>query len=132
MNLTTESLRRFVGGQALLINLCDRLITCGEIRTVEVKDGMIYITWAWRAYTEEYDWEAFSLGSSHRIIPLPSNWVVGTAEPWSSEPYFWDLITETEDGRIEFQCLSPDFCAISAPGSQFVNPSQILGLELLN
>lgn len=49
MEITTELLQRFVGGQAAIQNLSAMFIFRGEIRKIDIEGSMLVINYAWLA-----------------------------------------------------------------------------------
>lgn len=129
IELTTEGLQRFVGGEAEVIKVgeCDRVLLNpwppldyrfrGQIASIEMRDGQMAIVFTWAAKNlgggaePSDEWEARSLGS--RIAP------------YVPDPHF----TVTVRGRIleVHGLILKETVVLYPPGTEALDPDKVEG-----
>lgn len=116
MDLTTELLQPFIGGQLEIQKPEDGLLHRGQIKTAVVADGEVTVTWDWLAKGEGYP-------------PLPKKWVVYEPRPWSTELLFSN-VSDRSDGRIVINSVLGEICVFFPKDGSRIDPANVEGLTL--
>lgn len=116
MELTTELLQRFVGGQLESQNQREQCIYRGEIETIHVEDGVLEVELAWNAKGEGFP-------------SFPHRWVNVNRLDYKATLEVCRVF-ET-DGRVVLEIPAVgEFAVLFPPDSTNLDPSKVEGLEL--
>src|SRR5689334_3141271 len=128
MNLTTEILARYIGGQLEVQNGMEGYLYRGEIKTAEVTDeGEVSITLNWMAQAE---------GIEAGRQPIPTGWISDTKLDYAAS---LDLFTVNDlgpgsDGGGNRICLNSSIIGettvLYPPDGSKLDPAKVSGLDL--
>ena len=117
MELTTELLQKFVGGQLEVQNEREGYLYRGEIEAIKVEDGALRVRLAWMAKGESYP-------------PLPARWV-----NYDDLDYVASLqicrASDVGGGRIFLSIpFVGEATVLFPPDGSKLDPSKVEGLQL--
>ncbi len=123
MKLTTQLLATFIGGQFEVQNINEGYIYRGEIKTAEVIDGELSMTFIWMAKGEGFP-------------PIPLGWVNDSKLTYdaSLEIYTASDIGPGREGGNNRLCIQSSFIGelgvFYPPNGSKLDPARVKGLEL--
>ncbi|MBI2098535.1 MAG: hypothetical protein HYT49_02635 [Candidatus Wildermuthbacteria bacterium] len=122
MELTTEMLERFVGGQAEIQNERRGYLSRGEVKTIVVEDGRIRIKFVWRAKGEGFP-------------PVPKRWVKEDPLDYTTGLMLFS-VSEISAGskggrRVRLSsAVSGEMIVLFPKNGDKLDPAEVVGLEL--
>lgn len=121
MDLTTELLERFIGGQIEVQNQNEGYLYRGEINTIEVVGegdrAELKATLNWMAKGEGFP-------------PLPERWVAEGSLTYDASLMIYS-VSDIGQGRISlFSSIVGETTVLYPAGGSTLDPSKVVGLEL--
>jgi len=118
MEITTEALSRFTGGQLEIQNRNEGYLYRGEIESVEVDDDSIRVKFAWLAKGEGYP-------------PLPERWVNDEGLDYAVSRMFCSA-SDIGDGRVTINVsIVWEVLVFFPPDGSKLDPAKVEGLVLV-
>jgi len=118
MELTTETLQRFVGGQAEIQNQHEGYLYRGEIKEAIIEGSDL---------TLRFNWQAQGVG----YPPMPEKWVKADHEDYKASLEIYSA-KQDDEGRIILDSpIVGELTVLFPKGGSRLDPSKVEGLENL-
>ena len=117
MQLTTQAVAKFTGGQMEIQNQNEGYLFRGEIKAIAVKNNELKVKFAWLAKGEGFP-------------PIPKRWVKDDNLDYGASLEIYQA-SEIGDGRLSLNSpIVGELAVLFPPNGSKLDPSKVEGLQL--
>ena len=116
MQLTTDAVAKYIGGQMEIQNEVEGYIFRGEVKMIAVENGSLKVGFAWLAKGDSF--------------PLPTKWRSDENLDYAANLELYD-ISDIGDERLGLQSsIVGEFAVLFPPDGSKLDPAKVEGLQL--